>query len=276
MRQALRNVPLALYFSAAFAFLDRAFTVLGIHSLWLGYVFLGLASLLAVVGLVQAASRLQSWYTNLVAERGRLRTELRQTGQELERLGAENERVRAKLSEADEERCALRAERDGLMAQLSAAIAPSGGTAAYPLLKREELAETHIKRRTVYIADFAREAADLSWADAVIKNRIFEECYIVGPAVLVPMNTGDLTGHVFVGDDQRWEEGGHAFWAPTADLLKLTGIVGLEDCLFRNCRYRRVGVLMSEEELRQRRREADEQGTELTDQLSNEGENAHS
>lgn len=177
---------------------------------------------------------------------------------EIEARTNEHDQLAAQLRQSDEEKGALRNENEGLTAELSDLIAPSGGTAAYPLLKREELSDKHISERTVYIADFAREVAGLSWNDAVVKNRTFEECYIIGPAVLVPMNTGDLTGPTFVGDDQWWEEGENAFWAPTSDPIAFTGIIGLQDCVFRNCRYRRVGILMSEEELRQWKKEADE------------------
>ena len=159
---------------------------------------------------------------------------------EVEAHTGERDQLAMQLRQSDEEKGALRNENEGLIAELADLIAPSGGTAAYPLLKREELSDKHISKRTVYIADFAREVAGLSWNDAVIKDRIFEECYIVGPAVLVPMNTGDLTGHTFVGDDQWWEESGNAFWAPTSDPVQLTGIVGLQDCVFRNCRYKRL------------------------------------
>jgi len=260
VRDALRNVPLALYFSAAFAFLDRAFTVLGIQSEGLGYAFLGLAALLAVVGFVQAVLRLRSWYTNLVAERDRLRVDLRQTGQELKRSEAECRGLRERVSEADEERATLRAENDGLIAELSDLITPSGGTAAHPLLKTEELSETHIKNRTVHIADFAREVADLRWGDTVIEGRTFEDCYILGPAILVPLNTGDLTGHVFVGDDQ-WYEQDSTFWSASSVTDYYAGVIGLENCVFRNCRYKRVGILVPEEEIRRAKKpNADEAG----------------
>lgn len=163
------------------------------------------------------------------------------------------------LREAGQERDELKQENEKLNTKLSDLITPSGGTAAYPLLKREELLETHIKKRTVYIADFAREVAGLRWRDAVLRERIFEDCYIVGPAVLQPMNTGEVEGYVFVGDDTWWEEGTKdAFWSPAEWSGPYTGIVGTEDCVFRNCRFRQVGILFQEQELKELRGESDE------------------
>lgn len=179
-------------------------------------------------------------------------------------------RLRERLREAEEEheeskqdRDALQAENEKLITELSGLIAPSGGTATYPLLKRDELSETRFTRRTIHIADFAREVAGLNWKDAVINDRVFEDCHIVGPAVLVPMNTGRVGGFTFV--DCRWDESTTAFWVPAENIEQaLTGIVGLEDSVFRECRFTRVGVLMSVEEVRERRGESAEPEGEPT------------
>lgn len=182
---------------------------------------------------------------------------------ELHEAQEAQERLRESLREAEEERDTLQVENEELITELSSFIVPSGGTAAYPLLKRDELSETRFTRRTIHIADFVREVARLNWKDAVVNDRVFEDCHIIGPAILVPMNTGRVGGFTFV--DCRWDERIAAFWAPAENIEQaFTGIVGLEDSVFRECRFTRVGVLMSVEEVRQRREESAEPEVDST------------
>lgn len=127
-----------------------------------------------------------------------------------------------------------------------------GGSALHPVIQDHELAQRHIANRTIYMAEFAREVGTTRWREAVVNGRTFEDCRIIGPAVLLPMNTGKV-GTTF-DDDCTWDESVDAFWAPDHGLdQKYTGIVGLEDCIFLRCRFTNVGVMTSPQTVRELR-----------------------
>ncbi len=127
-------------------------------------------------------------------------------------------------------------------------IPPADASAVlYPPITDDELSKTHFERRTVYIAELARKAAGIKWKDAVLHNITFVECRIVGPAVLALMNTGQFGG----GDaiiDCSFDEGAEVAWRPAWGYESYPGIVGAEDCLFRGCRFTRVGLLQGAQE----------------------------
>ncbi len=127
-------------------------------------------------------------------------------------------------------------------------VPPADASAVlYPPIRDDELSKTHFERRTVYIAELARKAAGIKWKDAVLHNTTFVECRIVGPAVLALMNTGQFGG----GDaliDCSFDEGTEVAWRPAWGYESYPGIVGAEDCLFRGCRFTRVGLLQSAQE----------------------------
>lgn len=167
------------------------------------------------------------------------------------RTKAEQERdeLQEKLAGAEQELKDLRRENEELIGERSIASQPSppaNGLALYPPVEDDELSGPVFTQRTVYIAEFARKAAGVKWRDAVINSRTFTECHVVGPAVLVDMNTGQVNAETFV--DCSWDEGADSAWASASLLQRYTGIVGLEDCLFRGCRFTRVGRLVKSPE----------------------------
>ncbi len=121
-------------------------------------------------------------------------------------------------------------------------VPPADASAVlYPPIRDDELSNTHFERRTVYIAEFARKASRIKWKDAVLHDLTFVECRIIGPAVVVDMVT-ESTADKF--PDCTYDEGTASHWAPDFSIeQRYTGIVGLEDCLFRGCRFSRVGFL---------------------------------
>jgi hypothetical protein len=120
---------------------------------------------------------------------------------------------------------------------------PEGASALYPPIRDDELAEEYFEKRTVYISDFARKATELGWTNAVIAGRTFKQCRILGPAVLAPMSTVQTSGYTFV--DCWWADGVDAFWiACPEDHTNFAGVIGLENCLFQECAFTQVGILV--------------------------------
>ncbi len=81
-----------------------------------------------------------------------------------------------------------------------------------------------------------------------LRRRVFENCRIHGPAVLAPMNTGHVGGQSFVGC--IWAENEDAFWRvpPGLGSGEIVGVVALEDCIFRDCYFVKIGVMVTLED----------------------------
>jgi hypothetical protein len=90
---------------------------------------------------------------------------------------------------------------------------------------------------TVRIVDHAA-------GDGVVRDVEFEGCTIVGPAVLLPR--ADVT----IGDCRFDAELPGLFWTVSPGATASGGI-GLENCVFRGCRFERVGLGGTPEEVRQ-------------------------
>jgi hypothetical protein len=101
------------------------------------------------------------------------------------------------------------------------------------------LAESYFKDQELWIADFARRSV-------VIKDKVFEDCQIFGPAVLAPFNPGTF-------DDCSWAEAADpeaVLWEVDPDRETYVGAIGLENCVFRRCHFARVGILVTPDEYR--------------------------
>src|SRR3972149_7791118 len=99
----------------------------------------------------------------------------------------------------------------------------------------EELTASHLKGLTIRISDLVRE-------DIIIRNRVFEDCYIYGPATIFPINNflflkNDLESDldsIFIVTNQK----------------NLIGVIGVENCSFINCHFKSI-VFIGHESLKQ-------------------------
>lgn len=76
--------------------------------------------------------------------------------------------------------------------------------------------------------------ADLTVTDDIISAVTFENCTLVGPAVVIFLG-GTLTGSAFEGDATG------LLW-PLGDRDHVIGAVAFKDCTIVSCRFQRVGV----------------------------------
>ena len=77
--------------------------------------------------------------------------------------------------------------------------------------------------------------ADLTVVNDVIEGMTFENCNIVGPAVVAFVGSGTVQNCGFDGDPDS------LFW-DTADRGYIIGAVGIKDCRIFGCRFQRIGV----------------------------------
>lgn len=70
----------------------------------------------------------------------------------------------------------------------------------------------------------------------IIEGKIFDGCQLVGPILVAPQGDGVLVGCTFDGRPQD------VFYSIDGD-RGLVGVVALQDCTIRKCRFQRVGLV---------------------------------
>jgi hypothetical protein len=118
-------------------------------------------------------------------------------------------------------------------------------TDTHPWIKEGEMDGDSIRQRSIHIADFARRVRVGGRAGVVLKEKVFDNCHIYGPTILVPLDTGEVGGKAFVRCQRLDQE--DTFWLPADHPSEHAGTVKLEDCLFRDCIFTEVGVVGSPE-----------------------------
>lgn len=73
----------------------------------------------------------------------------------------------------------------------------------------------------------------LALSDGCLKNRRFQKCQMMGPAVLVPVRNVSISGNHFGGPPQS------VVWA-IPDKSIVIGAIGLVDCVFVECTFQNV------------------------------------
>jgi len=90
-----------------------------------------------------------------------------------------------------------------------------------------------------YVARKRIRLGDLVEHDSIIRNRTLEDCEVHGPMVV--MSTGKGVGGF---DNCTWNGEPDATFIITAE-PQVGGVVGLENCVFRRCRFFNVAIMTS-------------------------------
>jgi len=109
----------------------------------------------------------------------------------------------------------------------------------------------YYQNQPIYMPDIVRElAAGIHKGKApVLIELVFENCQIHGPAMLKPLH-GDTNAPWFLRCE--WEEDLDAFYTEdpqrtaTGGIGKEIGVIGLRDCVFRDCYFKGVGVVVTQ------------------------------
>jgi hypothetical protein len=88
-----------------------------------------------------------------------------------------------------------------------------------------------------YIANRTFSITDLTRNDDRIVGKTFENCTIWGPAALAPDGVGVIDGCTFDGPREL------VVWSVSENQQRAIGVIGSEDCVFRNCYFRRIGIV---------------------------------
>jgi hypothetical protein len=80
-----------------------------------------------------------------------------------------------------------------------------------------------------------------------VEDRVFEDCVILGPAVIFPSGENTIIGGVIEGDPES------LFWKIDPSRPARTGAVVIRGCTFRNCRFVQVGFVGTADTLEQLR-----------------------
>ena len=141
----------------------------------------------------------------------------------------------------------------------------ASGSARYPLLKNDEFLNTYFKGRTIPIARLADEVGQIKRGTTIIDNLTFQDCHIVGTAALVPLDNRPVVGYTLI--DCVHDDAEMAFWTGYDRMyVAYIGTIGSENCVFRDCRFTRVGVLVSVAELHAIRGQPGDEQSEPSDE----------
>ena len=94
---------------------------------------------------------------------------------------------------------------------------------------RDWKAEQRLTHRSFRIVDLVSD-------DDIITGRTFEDCTIYGPAVLTLLNDVTMDSNTFEGSRDA------LFWELPEERERVIGAIGLRDCRFRRCVFRRIGI----------------------------------
>lgn len=114
--------------------------------------------------------------------------------------------------------------------------------------------KTHFERETVRLRDVVNE-------DGLLVDKTFIDCTVIGPAVLIAQGEGTvIDAPTFIVDGTATED---AVYIKAKRGQKFTGFVGVKDCLFRRCRFIRVALVVSDEQMQTWKREGRIQRTHV-------------
>jgi len=98
----------------------------------------------------------------------------------------------------------------------------------------DELIPSVLENMTIRISDLVRE-------DHVIRNRIFKNCYIYGPAMIGVKNV-----NIFINSGI---EGNYDITFIETTNKLVIGVIEIQDCTFTDCHFRKIGFIGSPENI---------------------------
>lgn len=138
------------------------------------------------------------------------------------------------VSNAEQRREGTQPASASLRDSLQQDSSSSAGSQAWPFASNQELSASYIDGKSLYLSDLTRQ----NW---IVRNRTFENCFIRGPAVVAVMVGTDFINCSFAeGGDQK-----SLVWPVGPGRADHVGAIGLEGCIFRNCTFLRVGLLVN-------------------------------
>ena len=88
----------------------------------------------------------------------------------------------------------------------------------------------HLQGETVRLHDLVGEKAP------IIREKTFEDCDLLGPAMIWVSGTGAFISCGFDGDPD-------SLFVEIPEQRPLMSVIQMHDCVFRTCRFNRVGII---------------------------------
>jgi hypothetical protein len=140
----------------------------------------------------------------------------------------------------------LRHQRATRKLQIGEPKQSATGLIVRPPATADELRQNYIRDRSVWLTDFVRE----SDRPPIIRNKTFENCNVNGPAIVYAVGPT-----VYYGGSIAIRSLDDAYITVDPDPARqLIGIVGLDGCTFRDCRFAQIGFIGTPDD-RERARE---------------------
>lgn len=103
--------------------------------------------------------------------------------------------------------------------------------------KREDrtynVLENYFNKKSIRIIDFLNQDQA-----PIIEKNTFEDCIIYGPCIFTNMGNSVFDTVNFVGDGKV-----ESILYEITPREKAVGVVGIKDCIFRNCQFKGIGLL---------------------------------
>lgn len=104
----------------------------------------------------------------------------------------------------------------------------------------EDLLQTYMHDRSIYISDLAR-------TETIVHDKVFERVTFVGPAMIVFLGGNTSTGAI-------WHTDGGGFGAVFLEVPNKTetvGAIGFRNCIFKDCNFIRIQVMAPKSQIDQ-------------------------
>jgi hypothetical protein len=93
-----------------------------------------------------------------------------------------------------------------------------------------------------YLSRLSLRMTDLVPDDHVIRDRIFEDCHLYGPAMMVHLGGNSFTHCEFYGRET-------AIFLEVPEDTEVIGAIGVENCIFRRCHFHSIGFILPPQNL---------------------------
>ena len=104
-------------------------------------------------------------------------------------------------------------------------------------LSHEYITDTYVRGRLVYLMALLAPGAK-----PIISDRTIEDCEIRGPAMIALLGGVTIASSTFDGNIE-------SLFVEVVDKRTILGAIGLQDCVFRRCRFVAIGIIGTREQI---------------------------
>ena len=122
------------------------------------------------------------------------------------------------------------------MKRIRISLSPTPNSEDLASRKHEYVPDTYIRGRITYLIDLL-----VPGAQPIISGRTIEDCEIRGPAMIALLGGTTITSGTFDGDIG-------SLFVEVVDKRYILGAIGLQDCVFRRCRFVAIGIIGTREQ----------------------------